>query len=99
MELEVGPVWNKADNPADSNKVDLNDWLSTRIAHEGQKNHSVKTVLQLKAVYTTATDPQPQPRSRVSSATCGRSPYTGLEVTLAAPTALDIHCHDLKNLS
>lgn len=58
MELEVGPVWTQADNFADSIKVDQNDWLSTRIAHEGQKNPAVKTVLQLKAVYTTATDLQ-----------------------------------------
>ena len=42
MELEVGPGWNKADNSADSNKVALNDWLSTRIAHEGQKNKHQK---------------------------------------------------------
>ena len=34
-------------NFADSAKVDLNDGLFTCIAHEGQKNQAVKTVLQL----------------------------------------------------
>lgn len=35
-------MWTKADNFADSIKVDQNDWLSTRIAHEGQKNPAGK---------------------------------------------------------
>ena len=90
MELEVGPVWNKADNSADSNKVDLNDWLSTRIAHEGQKNHSVTNrSSKLKAVYTTATDPQPLPRSSMSSATCGISGY--VFTPLLQPPSADPH--------